>query len=58
MDADLNAAKNHEISLPLLPWGIRNQKQNLQNGFFWNPEGVFTFDGGVFTVPFSEKKEN
>jgi len=55
IDADLNAAKNHEISLPPLPWGIRNKKLNMKNGFFWRSDGIFNFNGEALTVPFSEK---
>jgi len=57
MDADLNAAKNHEINLPNLPFGIRNQKINLKNGFFWNPLGITLYDGSELRVPASCKKE-
>lgn len=57
MDADLNAAKNHEINLPNLPFGIRNQKFNLKNGFFWNPLGITLYDGSELRVPASCKKE-
>ena len=57
MDADLNAAKNHEIDLPKLPFGIRNQKINFKNGFFWNPLGITLYDGSELRVPTSYKKE-
>lgn len=55
IDADLNAAKNHEICLPDLPWDLRSQKLNLGNGFFWKPNGIFTFDGVELRVPLSSK---
>jgi transposase len=55
MDADLNAAKNHEIYLPPLPWWIRSKKLNIKDGFFWNPNGIFNFDREALTVPLPEK---
>jgi len=50
MDADLNAAKNHEIELPKIPFEIRGKGYNLGNGFFWNPTGIVSFSGEELTV--------
>lgn len=50
-DADQNAALNHTIALYPISWYFRNQRNNLGNGFFWKPEGLFTFDGVEFRVP-------
>lgn len=58
MDSDLNAAKNHEQNLPDIPFGFRNRKLNLKNGFFWKPNGFFNFDGSELIVPVSYKKNN
>jgi len=52
-DADLNAAKNHEIDLPDVPRGFLGQKLNLGNGFFWKSTGFSTFDGAEIRVPCS-----
>jgi transposase len=54
-DADLNAAKNHAILLPELPFGLRNLKLNIK-GFLWKETGVFNLDGTALTVPFSTTK--
>ena len=51
MDADLNAAKNHEIELPTIPFEIRGKGYNLGNGFFWNISGIVSFSGEELTVP-------
>lgn len=40
IDADLNAAQNHSISLPDIPFELRILNQNRQ-GFFWNVDGIF-----------------
>lgn len=44
MDADLNAACNHEQDLPDIPYALRKSGMNL-GGFFWKPDGFFTLDG-------------
>lgn len=54
-DADLNAAKNHEIDLPEIYSDLRSQKLNIQ-GFFWKSNGLFTFDGAEFIVPLSNNQ--
>lgn len=56
MDADLNAAKNHEIDLPVVDWTLRNQKRNLGNGFYWKTHGFYDSDGKEFTVPYTRNK--
>jgi len=58
MDADLNAAKNHEVNLPPVPFTFRSQRFNLGNGFFWKPTGFTSFDGKALTVPSSPIKDN
>lgn len=57
IDADLNAAKNHEIELPEIPFEIRSQRMNLGKGFYWRPDGFFILDGTELRVLFSEKTE-
>lgn len=49
-DSDLNAAKNHEVDLPAIPYRLFPRKMNLGDGFFWKPEGIFTFEGSEFIV--------
>src|SRR5690606_28134276 len=48
-DADMNAAKNHEINLPEIK-ELRHLKLNIQ-GFYWNSKGVFDLNGKELTVP-------
>lgn len=55
MNADLNAAKNHEINLPEIPFDFRKNRRNLK-GFFWNPSG-FCDLVTESTVPTSKKKD-
>ena len=50
-DADHNAAMNHEADLPNIPFGLRGRKLNIGKGFFWNPDGIKTFDGQELIVP-------
>lgn len=45
MDADLNAAKNHEIELPEIPYELRNLNLNRKNGFLWNSDGFCDLNG-------------
>jgi transposase len=44
IDADFNASKNHEVSLPEIPYTFRNLKMN-RTGFFWLESGLFDLDG-------------
>lgn len=55
-DADFNAAQNHAIDLPDATWALRGQKLNLGNGFYWRPDGLFTFGGQELRVPDSARK--
>ena len=50
-DADLNASMNHVCDLPEVPKAFLGKKLNVNNGFFWKPEGFFTFDGSELRVP-------
>ena len=45
MDADLNAAKNHSIVLPEIPYTLRKRNLNRGNGFFWKEDGFYDFEG-------------
>lgn len=53
MDSDLNAAKNHLCDLPDVHWKFRGSKHNLGKGFFWNPNGLFDWNGQELRVPVS-----
>ncbi len=44
IDADLNAAFNHEQELPDVPYELRRMKLN-RKGFQWKPEGFFNLSG-------------
>jgi transposase len=44
-DADHNAALNHSINLPEIPYDFRKLNLNRKDGFIWNLEGVFDLDG-------------
>lgn len=52
IDADLNAATNHQLDLPDVS-GLRNLKLNVI-GFFWKLIGCFTLEGVELTVPLSK----
>ena len=45
MDADLNAAKNHEIQLPEIPYTLRKMNLNRGKGFLWKSDGFFDLSG-------------
>jgi putative transposase len=45
IDADLNAAKNHEINLPEIPYALRKLNLNRKDGFIWNQNGYFDLAG-------------
>ena len=49
-DSDLNASLNHQVKLPDIPITFRKSKLNKGNGFFWKPNGFFSFSGQEFTV--------
>jgi len=57
IDADLNAAKNHEVDLPDVPKWLRNSKYN-RKGFFWKSDGFYALDGSELRVPASLNKVN
>lgn len=57
MDADLNAAKNHEIDLPDVSYSLRKSGLNKKDGFLWTPNGFFNLDGSELIVPISLIKE-
>lgn len=50
-DADLNAAKNHEVNLPDVPYELRKSRLNLGDGFLWAPSGFFNLNGGSLQSP-------
>lgn len=55
IDADINAAKNHEQDLYYLGWVLRrfikDAKLNLGQGFYWRENGIFSITGEELTVP-------
>ncbi len=53
IDADLNAARNHEQNLNPVPAAFFRTKVNLGDGFLWLPAGVFNLSGAELTVPLS-----
>ena len=50
IDADINAAINHEIDLPDIPTWLMMLKLN-RAGFFWKPDGFFDINGVEIRVP-------
>lgn len=44
IDADLNAAMNHEQDLPEVPYELRKMERN-KNGFLWKSNGFFDLSG-------------
>lgn len=55
-DADMNAAKNHEISLPEIPYKLRISKLN-RTGFYWIKTGFFDLLGtSLESVPHVKDK--
>jgi transposase len=44
IDSDYNAALNHEIELPEIPYSFRNLNLN-RKGFYWLKTGIFDLDG-------------
>ncbi len=54
IDADINAAKNHEQNLPDVPFTFRGSKMNLGDGFRWLESGFFSMTGEELTVPLSK----
>lgn len=50
-DADLNAARNHEQTLPPVPGVLFRTKANLGGGFLWLPSGFYDLSGAELAVP-------
>ena len=57
MDADINAAKNHEIELPAIPHSTEFSRLAKAEGFFWLPNGLFKMDGSELRVPNTIKSQ-
>jgi predicted RNA-binding Zn-ribbon protein involved in translation (DUF1610 family) len=51
IDADINAAKNHEIELPDIPHCSELSNLARSEGFYWLPNGLFRMDGSELRVP-------
>jgi transposase len=59
IDADLNASLNHVVDLPEIPYTLRKQNLNRGGGFFWNPVGIYDFEGrSLESLPHVEGKTN
>ena len=57
MDADLNAAKNHVINLPEVPWTLRDLNLNRGLGFIWSEDGFYDLEGrSLQSLPHVEDK--
>jgi transposase len=56
-DADFNASRNLEISLPDIPFALRNLKLN-RIGFYWKVNGFSDLNGEELTVPLSQNSIN
>jgi transposase len=57
-DSDFNAAKNHEIELPDIPFALRKMERNRGGGFYWLSSGFFDLSGQELRVPDSSQKVN
>ena len=57
MDADINAAKNHEADLPAIPHSTEFSKLANTEGFYWLPSGLFRMDGSELRVPDTIKSQ-
>ena len=57
MDADINAAKNHEAELPAIPHSTEFSKLAKTEGFYWLPSGLFRMDGSELRVPDTVKSQ-
>ena len=56
IDADLNAAKNHEQILLEIPYELRKLNLNRGDGFFWTQSGYFDSEGrSIQSLPHVEK---
>ena len=56
LDADLNAALNHEQDLSPVPFAFIGQKLNLGDGFYWKPDGFYKSDGSELIVQSSQER--
>ena len=57
MDADINAAKNHEADLPAIPHSTEFSKLANTEGFYWLSSGLFRMDGSELRVPDTSKSQ-
>jgi transposase len=57
IDSDLNAALNHEVELPEIPWELRREERN-RKGFYWLESGFFDLNRVEFRVPLTKNKDN
>lgn len=57
IDADFNAAKNHEAELPAIPRTIEFSRLARTEGFYWLPFGLFRMDGSELRVPDTLKSQ-
>jgi hypothetical protein len=55
IDSDLNAARNHEIKLPDVPYELRREERN-RAGFYWTQDGFFDLNRVEFRVPLTENQ--
>lgn len=55
IDADLNAALNHECELPILTFDM-GRVLNSRKGFYWISEGIYLLTGEEFTVPLAKNE--
>lgn len=57
LDSDFNASLNHSVDLPDIGWQFRGKGYNKKDGFFWKPDGLFTFVGRELIVPSCSKND-
>lgn len=57
IDADINAAKNHEAELPVIPHSTEFSRLASTEGFYWLPSGLFKMDGSELRVPDTLKSQ-
>jgi hypothetical protein len=56
IDSDLNAALNHEVELPDIPWELRRERKNIK-GFYWVESGFFDINRVEFRVPLTKNQD-
>ena len=54
-DSDMNAALNHEVEIPDIPWELRREQRNIK-GFYWMDSGFFDLDRVEFRVPLTKNQ--